>query len=507
MTTIAPDLELFATAVVSRLGFNVDKHNAEQVDDVLRRRLERTGCKTVDSYVGRFDDPEFAQQELREVALALTVPETYFFRHTEQFQALAEAVLPACLKARGSARQLNVLSAACASGEEAYSVAATILKAPGFQGWDVRIRGVDVNAHLLRKAREGRYSEWSLRATSEPERRRYFRREGGEFVLDDKVKAMVRFEERNLLEGDASFWQAGLFDIIFCRNVMIYFTPTAMRTLIARLTRVLTPGGFLFLGPSETLRGISHDFHLRHTHGAFYYQHRLPGEPPSQAAAIMAPSQPTAASPPAHPPDGLNWASAIADASHRIAALADPSRAKSPQPAAGPVFPAKQDMDEVRDLLRQERFEDALRAIDALPGDAAADPDALMIQAVLLANRGELDRAEQLCAHLLATDELRPGAHYLMAVCREKRGDHLSAAEHDQTAIYLDGAFAMPRLHLGLLARRLGDLATARRELGEALALLAREDASRILLFGGGFSREALTRFCQAQLERCGGNP
>jgi chemotaxis protein methyltransferase CheR len=209
------------------------------------------------------------------------------------------------------------------------------------------------------------------------------------------------------------------------------------------------------------------------------------------------------------------WVSAIAASSHRIAALAEQSQCRPPEgglaktpeqePPAPAVLPATQDLAEVRDLLREERFEDALRAMDELPGQTAANPDALMIQAVLLANRGELRRAEQVCAQLLAVDELRPGAHYLMAICQERRGDPSAAAEHDQAAIYLDGAFAMPHLHLGLLAKGLSDLTTARRELGQALVLLAREDASRILLFGGGFSREALTRFCQAQLERYGG--
>ena len=108
-------------------------------------------------------------------------------------------------------------------------------------------------------------------------------------------------------------------------------------------------------------------------------------------------------------------------------------------------------------------------------------------------------------SRLLVLDEMNAGAHYLMAVCQEHTGDVLAAAEHDQTAIYLDPAFAMPHLHLGLLAKRLGDLATARRELSEALALLPREDASRILLFGGGFHREALTQYCQSQLRACGG--
>jgi chemotaxis protein methyltransferase CheR len=92
-----------------------------------------------------------------------------------------------------------------------------------------------------------------------------------------------------------------------------------------------------------------------------------------------------------------------------------------------------------------------------------------------------------------------------MALCREHAGDLEASARHDQTAAYLDDAFAMPRLHLGLAARRAGDRETARRELAVALALLEREDASRILLFGGGFTREVLVAFCRSQLRGCGG--
>jgi chemotaxis protein methyltransferase CheR len=171
------------------------------------------------------------------------------------------------------------------------------------------------------------------------------------------------------------------------------------------------------------------------------------------------------------------WVSAIAASSHRVAALADHSLRRS---AALEALPAE------------------------LPGEEASDPDALLVQAVMLADRGALEQAEEICRRLLARDELRPGLHYVLALCQEGRGDYLAAAEQDQTAIYLDASFAMPHLHLGLLGLRMGDLPGARRELREALALLGGEDASRILLFGGGFDRAALMRLCQTQIERCG---
>lgn len=506
------EFEQFAAVVTSRLGFHVHPHNKEQVELAMRHGLARTGCRSVAQYVARFGNEAFAQKELCEIALELTVSETYFFRHSEQFQAFVEVAIPERIRAKAAIRTLTVLSAGCASGEEAYSLSAAMADIPELRGWDIRVWGIDVNPHLVEAARRGRYSAWSLRGVSDGKRRQHFHLDGDVYVLDAKLKATVHFEPRNLLDEDSHFWRPEFFDVIFCRNVMIYFSSVAVRAVVDRLTRSLVPGGFLFLGPSETLRGISQEFHLRHTHGAFYYQRRGPNEPmlPALQGVSTQPLQ-TLVDPPDM--DKQAWASAIAGASDRIAALAD--QAGRGTPAKGPphipskpneaVFPAAKDLDEVRDFLRQERFNDALKAIHSLPQAAAGDSDTLLLQAVVLASMGDLSHAEQLCSQLLARDEMRPGAHYLMALCQERRGDLLSAAEHDQMAIYLEPPFAMPHLHLGLLAKRMGDMATARRELGEAIVLLEQEDASRILLFGGGFAREALVRFCQTVLDSTSG--
>ncbi len=150
--------------------------------------------------------------------------------------------------------------------------------------------------------------------------------------------------------------------------------------------------------------------------------------------------------------------------------------------------------------LAHERYAEALGLLHALPSDTAADLDSLLLRAALLTHSGRLDDAERTCAELLGLDELNAGAHYLLALCREGRGDRAAAIDHDQVAVYLDPAFAMPRLHMGLLARRSGQADLARRELGLALPLLQREDTSRLLLFGGGFNRDTLTALCRAEL-------
>jgi chemotaxis protein methyltransferase CheR len=156
------------------------------------------------------------------------------------------------------------------------------------------------------------------------------------------------------------------------------------------------------------------------------------------------------------------------------------------------------------DLLGREQFSEAQSVLDALPPDRARDPEVLLLTAVLHTHGGNLVSAERVCAELLERDELNAGAHYLMALCRESAGDDPGAVDHDRIATYLDPGFAMPRLHLGLLARRAGDREAARRDLRQALLLLQREDSAHLLLFGGGFSRNALMTLCRAELVSCG---
>ena len=162
------------------------------------------------------------------------------------------------------------------------------------------------------------------------------------------------------------------------------------------------------------------------------------------------------------------------------------------------------DVSAALDLLQKERFAEALGALPAAR-DGQIDADAQLLRAVLLANSGDLAQAESACLRLLKDDELNAGAHYVMALCRAHHGDRQAAMEHDRTAVYLDPTFAMPHLHLGLLAKRGGELDLARQELSQSLLLLPREDSSRILLFGGGFSREALVKLAHSELRACGG--
>jgi chemotaxis protein methyltransferase CheR len=495
----------FRAALASGLGLAFDDQRLPQLSEVLEERVAAHGGDA-EAYLAELER-DAPSDELASIARRVTVPETYFFRHGQQFDAL-RAISSRYYRPSGPPR---VLSAGCASGEEAYSLVMTLREL-----WPERepsVVAVDINPAILERARAGRYSAWSLRETPQPSQARWFRHEGREFVLDDTIRRSVRFVRANLASDEPSELLApGSFDIIFCRNMLMYFTPEKFRAAVRRLSRALVPEGHLFLGSAETLRGISHDFHLRHTHEAFYYQRKNQREL-SQAA----PSLPSERPWPLPPPEveAGAWVEEIGRAAARIAALTATPLAEGPRaqvsrvdvrpcvtPAARRAHArAHLDLSAALDLLHKEQFSEALDQVRGLPAEASSDPDAMLLEAVLLASAARFDESDRTCQRLLAIDELNAGAHYVLALCRAGGGHLDQAVHHDRVATYLDPGFAMPRLHLGLMLRREGQRATAREELAQARSLLEREDGARLLLFGGGFSRGALLALCDAELE------
>jgi chemotaxis protein methyltransferase CheR len=505
------DVRRFRNVLAQRLGLCFDEARTDFLADVLRQRLAVYEGPSA-SYVSRL--AAYPQtDELAMLAVELTVGETYFFRHVEQFDALADIALPERMRARArvGGRSLRMLSVGCSSGEEAYTLAMVALECVPDPPWNVSILGIDINPVMLGKARRARYSPWSMRAVPEQARRRWFSVDGGEGALDGEVRGRVRFAARNIADNDSDLWQPDAYDVVFCRNVLMYFAPEQGQALVKRMTRALAPGGYLFLGHAESLRGVTDELDLCQSHDTFYYRRGLQPAativgPPRQAMAYSA----IQGSP--RIVGGLggadsNWPDAVGKAAERVRALAEAGT--SPARSSGPVqaFRDPPGWDRAMTLLREERYGQGLLVADAFPPEAQAHPDTLVLRAVLLLHSGQIDHAELICRQLLTIDGLHVGAHYLLAACREGGGDWREAIAFNRVAAYLDPGFAMPRLRLGLLAHLRGDPDGACAELACALTLLAGEDAQRLVLFGGGFGRQALIALCRSELVACGGIP
>jgi chemotaxis protein methyltransferase CheR len=495
-------LARFRAVVAARLGLQFDASRSGELAEVLEK-LGGANRAALEPYLARLEGARPEHEDIRALARHLTVGETYFFRNPEQLSAFAEVALPERMASRATPGKVRILSAGCASGEEAYSLALIASEQVVRLDEEIAITAVDVNPAALERAAAGRYSAWSLRETPADVRHRWFQPAGREYVVHTAARSVIRFEERNLVDEGSDLWHPGRYDVIFCRNVLMYFTTERARSVVARIGRALVPDGYLFLGHAESLRDVSQDFSLCQSHNTFYYRRNNDTDRPATAGFASASASDSARV--ARPQGGsdVGWIESVERSSERIRELSERSETANDVRAVAVATPGPQAMD----LLARERFAEALALLERTPQEAG-DADVQLLRAVLLTHSGQFEAAETVCSELRERGAgSAAGAHYLLALCRERAGDLEAAATNDQMAMYLDPDFAMPRLHLGLLARRAGDMRAAQRELEQALVLLAREDASRILLFGGGFTREALTRLCQAELRAAGVAP
>lgn len=489
------ELDRFRSAIIDRIGLQFDHTRSDFLGGVLERRSALLGHSR-DSYLTTLER-QSSRAELHALARELTVCETHFYRNIEQFRALAEIVLPECLSIERTPRALRLLSAGCASGEEAYTIAIVARETIADPSYKVLIRAVDLNPAALERAAHARYSPWALRETPPEIQQRWFRTTKREVVLDDAIRRAVRFEQRNLASDDPELWLPNAYDVIFCRNVVMYFATEQMRAAVGRLARALAPGGYLFLGHAESLRGISDQFCLCHTHGTFYYR-RKDNDRLSRPLLAPAPKQSTESGP-RDVGNEADWVETTRAASECVAALVPASAAPG---VADQSCAAWVDSSAALVLLREERFAEALEHVrDA---NTEGSVDALLLKAALLVQCGEVAEAEVVSRRLLARDPVSAGAHYVLALCCDRLARPDRAVQHFETAACLDPEFAMPRLHLGLLARRAGDRDRAQRDLTQALRLLENEHSSRLLLFGGGFGRPALISLCRSVLKETG---
>jgi chemotaxis protein methyltransferase CheR len=210
--------------------------------------------------------------ELRALVIeAMTTNETSFFRDVHPFEALGAEVLPALADARATSRSLRIWSAASSTGQEAYTIAIVVRqRVPQLAGWKVRITGTDLSAAVLSQAREGRYAQLEVnRGLPATVLTKYFEREGVAWRVKPELRELVEFTQMNLI---TTWPPMGRFDVIFLRNVLIYFDVETKKAILDRVKTVLAPDGYLFLGASEMMTGLSDGYRLEKSGRAMWYR-------------------------------------------------------------------------------------------------------------------------------------------------------------------------------------------------------------------------------------------
>lgn len=427
------------------LNYYIDK----DVDLARRvgRRLSIMGVHDCAAYLQILRDPLRGPSEMDALIVEITIGETYFFRHREHFDALRDLVLPGIIRRNQSRGSLRIWCAGCADGPEVYSMAILLKLQMAHQllGWKVTILGTDINRSCLARAREGQFEDWHLRSVPDDLKRNCFSRKGRRWSIAPEYKEWVSFQYHNLVEHQIPSLVNNLsaFDLIVCRNVMIYFGPDLMQKMIQRFRECLVPGGWLLVGPTEPNMTQFTSFLTVNAPDVTLYQKPQESAPDVERFVPLAPH--------AWPP-----------VSGRISLVA--------KAAGNESAPSKQ--------------------VDPTLADVRAHAD-----------RGAWEEAARCCEQLLKKDHMNSAVYFYHGLVLQQMGRHREAEQSLRRAIYLDRESVLAHYYLGLLLQSRGDSQQAARSLETALVLLRPRRDTEVFADADGITAGELKQLAGMHIE------
>jgi chemotaxis protein methyltransferase CheR len=472
-----------AAILKERVGLNIrsDGHGALQI--ALAARLEDPEPPAPDAagYLALLQSPP-GDEELRRLLPLVTVGKTSFFRDERQFGAL-EAILPGLIsRAKEDGRRLSVWSAGCATGEEPYSIAMTAAEA-GAQPEEAEILATDVNPEAVAFAARGAYEERRVREVKEPYLSRYFDRDGEKFVVRAGLRRFIAaIRPHNLVAGifprpaDPGGW-----DVIFCRNVIIYFDTSTTQQVLTQFHNALVPGGYLFLGYSESLFRLFEGFELTEVAGAFLY--RRP----------EAPGKPRAEPIPRGRPHLVPMPAAMPAVRHLHLAPPQPAHTPIPLPAAAyapggteePPLAPQEYLDAAVALFSDGRFGAARELLERLLEQGGEGLAVRLTLANLYGILRQSDRAHRCYEAALAIEPLSAEAHLFFGIHLLSSGQAEEAAQELSRALFIDPDLSLAHYYLGRSREAQKDLQRARLAYRNALEAYARRPEGKRQAFLG----------------------
>ncbi|KQP91224.1 protein-glutamate methyltransferase [Methylobacterium sp. Leaf113] len=455
---VDPGFPALKARIIARTGHHYYADKDDLLFDRLRKRFRVLGLTDSTAYAAWLDDRLAGGPEWAALEAEITIGETFFFRYAEQFAALRTTILPTLIAARSTERTLRVWSAGCSTGAEPYSIAILLheLLGPALPDWRLSILGTDISTAALETARAGIYGRWALRTLPPGERLRYFvpgppvagSGRDGTYALRPEFRRMVRFERRNLMDliDVRAVQPLADFDLILCRNVLIYFEAEVVLGIVRGLGRRLTPEGWLLIGHAEPNPAIS----------ALLEPVNLPGTVAYRPWGARAPIAPAP-----------SWRPEPVVAAAATFRLADPL---PPAMATGASSRSEATSSDARESLA-ESSSDPLPDPRPEPGSHSSEPAAVLAQIRVLADSGDTAEAWRALRRAIPASPADPVLHYYDGLLAHSLGREVEAERAWRGALYLDRDFVMAHYQLGLLMLGLGRSAEAVRALDNAIRL------------------------------------
>ena len=468
------EFELFQKLLIEESGLYFDKERSQSLRLALWERLQKRKCDSYQEYYNLLKFHPQGRLEIRELLDLITVGETYFFRNRPQFEALMRSVLPEIIQTKmySPDKSIRIWSAGCSKGDEPYSIAiATMEVLPSYKNWNISILGTDINRKALIYSKEAIYKKKDVLHLPREYLDKYFDKKGTGFVLRDKVKELVRFESHNLAKPPFTLEGMQEMDIIFCRNVTIYFDFQTTKRVIDNFYDCLAMNGYLFPGHAETLWQVTNKFETVEFPQAFIY--KKASHPVQEEAMKPFMSVPEI-------------------------------KLEEMQPLRTQIEEIEPLYEEATRLFNEKKYPEAISLFDKIIAQDKNHIRAYFAKATILANQAKYQESARTLARITEVDNLYIEAYYLLGVLSYKMGDFKAAETQFRKVIYIEPEIVLPYFNLGniyLYQRKFG---RALREFKNAIKLLENRPKDEQVGFCKDFTVESLLRACENSMEEIG---
>ena len=496
--TLLPQLSEFVSI---HMGLYFPRERRRDLERGICSAAGEFGFKDTESCIQWLLSSPLTKNQVEILASYLTVGETYFFRDKKSFEILKGNILPELIRSRAhTEKRLRIWSAGCATGEEAYSIAISLDKIlPDLKDWNITVLATDINPRFLQKASDGVYNDWSFRDTLPCIKLKYFKKtKENNYALLPHIKKLVTFSYLNLVDDvyPSLLNNTNAMDVIFCRNVLMYFSQDCQRKVIQNLYRCLVDDGWLIVSPSETSHVLFSQFAMVNFPGATFYKKDskkpqtiedfVSKEIPSSPASEMTVPFKT---PFEYFREPEMESSFLQEFQEPFPLETEEQKTEKTQPIS---------YTEALALYEQGRYSEAAEKIAKSLSLNQNDAKAMLLLARVCANQGKLAEALEWCEKAIFADKLNPCSHYLLATILQERGRIEEAAVSLKRALYLNQNFTLAYFALGNLTQKQGRFKESEKHFENALSLLSMYRQEDILPESEGMTAGRLKEVIQS---------
>jgi len=483
--------------VQEKFGLNFPLERQNDLERELTNACFALGIKDLVAFVDLISTQELKRHQLEIIANSLTIGETYFLREKKVFEILEQNVLISLIESKkGRSKSLTIWSAGCSTGEEVYSIAMILNSlAPLLKGWKIKVIGTDLNTESLKKAEKGIYGQWSFRTSSSFVKEKYFTKTAqNSYQVSDRLRKNVSFQFFNLAnESSFSQFAPGSVDIIFCRNVLMYFAEETRKKIIQKFKGVLSDDGWLILSLSEISSTLNKHFKMVNFPHAILYKKENGYQPDKASSAVLpVPLIEPMINSINYQGVELNRAKAQGKSKKYIAPEIQIERAE------------KNILIKAEEIFDSGKFTGVISLLEKeLPNSKnyflTLEVEQLhLMLAKSYANLGKLDEAKKWCKEAITGNKINHGSYYLLANILMEQGSQEEVISALRSALFIEPDFILALFMLGNVMHKQGKVMEARKQFDTTLKILSRYLGSELVPDSDGLTVSHLREIIQS---------